>query len=161
MSPKARNSRKTQQCIDLKWTYHLFSAVVALQAFVATGTNIQLVFNPSTNGYSTADHGRECDFDKEHGKVSRTAPCFINTHKATCQYTVVTLCSQLLSSLGHNRRHLVLASRQQYCGRLCWHSGKLGPNFPLFFEQLCDLKRLASRIYIFIRYLICLHLLTF
>ncbi|KAJ9582408.1 hypothetical protein L9F63_003261, partial [Diploptera punctata] len=39
-------------------------------AFVATGTNIQLVFNPSTNGYSTADHGRECDFDKEHGKIS-------------------------------------------------------------------------------------------
>ncbi|XP_049800454.1 protein big brother isoform X1 [Schistocerca nitens] len=38
-------------------------------AFVATGTNIQLVFNPSTNGYSTADPGRECDFDKEHGKV--------------------------------------------------------------------------------------------
>ncbi|XP_063229683.1 protein big brother-like isoform X2 [Bacillus rossius redtenbacheri] len=38
-------------------------------AFVATGTNIQLVFNPSTNGYSAADPGRECDFDKEHGKV--------------------------------------------------------------------------------------------
>nr|CAD7594081.1 unnamed protein product [Timema genevievae] len=38
-------------------------------AFVATGTNIQLVFNPSTNGYSTADPGRECDFDKEHGKL--------------------------------------------------------------------------------------------
>jgi hypothetical protein len=50
----------------------LLNAVVGLQAFVATGTNIQLVFNPSTNGYSTADHGRECDFDKEHGKVSRT-----------------------------------------------------------------------------------------
>jgi hypothetical protein len=47
----------------------LFNAVVDVQAFVATGTNIQLVFNPSTNGYSTADHGRECDFDKEHGKV--------------------------------------------------------------------------------------------
>jgi hypothetical protein len=45
----------------------------SLQAFVATGTNIQLVFNPSTNGYSTADHGRECDFDKEHGKVSYDA----------------------------------------------------------------------------------------
>jgi hypothetical protein len=49
----------------------LLNVVVGLQAFVATGTNIQLVFNPSTNGYSTADHGRECDFDKEHGKVSR------------------------------------------------------------------------------------------
>jgi hypothetical protein len=53
--------------------YCLHNAVVVLQAFVATGTNIQLVFNPSTNGYSTADHGRECDFDKEHGKVSATA----------------------------------------------------------------------------------------
>ncbi|KAK7793726.1 hypothetical protein R5R35_007880 [Gryllus longicercus] len=38
-------------------------------AFVATGTNIQLVFNPSANGYSMADPTRECDFDKEHGKV--------------------------------------------------------------------------------------------
>ena len=38
-------------------------------AFVATGTNIQLVFNPASNGYSTVDLGRECDFDKEHGKV--------------------------------------------------------------------------------------------
>jgi hypothetical protein len=50
--------------------YYFLNAIVVLQAFVATGTNIQLVFNPSTNGYSTADHGRECDFDKEHGKVS-------------------------------------------------------------------------------------------
>ncbi|KAL0274325.1 UNVERIFIED_CONTAM: hypothetical protein PYX00_006776 [Menopon gallinae] len=40
-------------------------------AFVATGTNIQLVFNPASNGYSTVDLGRECDFDKEHGKVSQ------------------------------------------------------------------------------------------
>jgi hypothetical protein len=55
----------------LAWKF--FSVVVALQAFVATGTNIQLVFSPSTNGYSTADHGRECDFDKEHGKVSYVA----------------------------------------------------------------------------------------
>ncbi|KAK6623524.1 hypothetical protein RUM43_009376 [Polyplax serrata] len=43
-------------------------------AFVATGTNIQLVFNPASNGYSTVDLGRECDFDKEHGKVSLRIP---------------------------------------------------------------------------------------
>jgi hypothetical protein len=53
--------------------FYLLNSAVVLQAFVATGTNIQLVFNPSTNGYSTADHGRECDFDKEHGKVSGSA----------------------------------------------------------------------------------------
>lgn len=39
------------------------------QAFVATGTNLQLVFNPVMNGYNVPDLGRECDFDKEMGKV--------------------------------------------------------------------------------------------
>ncbi|GAB6025322.1 hypothetical protein CHUAL_010735 [Chamberlinius hualienensis] len=34
-------------------------------AFVATGTNLQLMFTPSTNGYSNND----LDFDKEQGKV--------------------------------------------------------------------------------------------
>ena len=62
---------------------------------MATGTNIQLVFNPSTNGYSTADHGRECDFDKEHGKVSRTALSFISIHTAMRQHPVATPHSQL------------------------------------------------------------------
>ncbi|XP_034237207.1 protein big brother-like [Thrips palmi] len=38
-------------------------------AFVATGTNIQLVFHTGTNGYTHGEHGRECDFEKEHGKV--------------------------------------------------------------------------------------------
>jgi hypothetical protein len=37
-------------------------------AFVATGINLQLVFNPNHSIYG---HERECDFDKEHGKVSR------------------------------------------------------------------------------------------
>ncbi|KAF6214631.1 hypothetical protein GE061_009374 [Apolygus lucorum] len=37
-------------------------------AFVATGTNMQLVFTPSTNGYHLSGN-RDCDFDKEHGKV--------------------------------------------------------------------------------------------
>jgi len=36
-------------------------------AFIATGTNLQLVFNPLSSGYPT-EH-RECDFDKEQGKV--------------------------------------------------------------------------------------------
>ncbi|KAI4464787.1 core-binding factor beta subunit [Holotrichia oblita] len=36
-------------------------------AFAATGTNLQLMFAPPTSGYM-AD--RECDFDKEPGKVS-------------------------------------------------------------------------------------------
>lgn len=39
------------------------------QAFVATGTNIQLVFHAGTNGYTHGEHGRDCDFEKEHGKV--------------------------------------------------------------------------------------------
>ncbi|XP_026271894.1 protein big brother-like isoform X2 [Frankliniella occidentalis] len=38
-------------------------------AFVATGTNIQLVFHAGTNGYTHGEHGRDCDFEKEHGKV--------------------------------------------------------------------------------------------
>ncbi|XP_013779335.1 protein big brother-like [Limulus polyphemus] len=33
-------------------------------AFTTTGTNLQLVFSPCTNGYSEG-----CDFEKEHGKV--------------------------------------------------------------------------------------------
>ncbi|KAL1124143.1 hypothetical protein AAG570_001913 [Ranatra chinensis] len=37
-------------------------------AFVATGTNMQLVFTPSTNGYHLPGN-RDCDFEKEHGKV--------------------------------------------------------------------------------------------
>lgn len=36
-------------------------------AFAATGTNLQLVFSPPTNGYMP---DKECDFDKEPGKVS-------------------------------------------------------------------------------------------
>lgn len=37
-------------------------------AFVASGTNLQLVFNAHPGPYSHQE--RECDFDKEHGKVS-------------------------------------------------------------------------------------------
>lgn len=36
-------------------------------AFVASGTNLQLQFNCNMTPYG---HERECDFDKEHGKVS-------------------------------------------------------------------------------------------
>ena len=39
-----------------------------MQAIVATGTNFQLVFTPGVRGFS-ADPNRECDFDKEPGKV--------------------------------------------------------------------------------------------
>lgn len=35
-------------------------------AFAATGTNLQLVFAPPTTAYMP---DRECDFDKEQGKV--------------------------------------------------------------------------------------------
>lgn len=35
-------------------------------AFVASGTNLQLTFNCNLGPYG---HERECDFDKEHGKV--------------------------------------------------------------------------------------------
>lgn len=37
-------------------------------AFAATGTNLQLVFTPVASGFG--GDPRECDFDKEHGKVS-------------------------------------------------------------------------------------------
>lgn len=36
-------------------------------AFAATGTNLQLVFTPPTTGYMP---DKECDFEKEPGKVS-------------------------------------------------------------------------------------------
>lgn len=38
--------------------------------FVSSGTNLQLIFNPGFHPYSVVD--RECDFDKEIGKVSET-----------------------------------------------------------------------------------------
>jgi hypothetical protein len=43
-------------------------------AFAATGTNLQLVFTPPTTGYMP---DKECDFEKEPGKVSPspTRPC--------------------------------------------------------------------------------------
>lgn len=43
-------------------------------AFAATGTNLQLVFAPPTTGYML---DRECDFDKEPGKVS-VFRCLLN-----------------------------------------------------------------------------------
>ena len=40
------------------------------QAIVATGTNLQLVFGPGTWGFNS-DASRDCDFDKEPGKVKQ------------------------------------------------------------------------------------------
>ena len=37
---------------------------------MATGTNFQLVFGPGTWGFSS-DANRDCDFDKEPGKVRK------------------------------------------------------------------------------------------
>ena len=45
----------------------LFLSFSPHQAFVSTGTNLQLIFNPCANSYSGTDY---CDFDKEKGKVS-------------------------------------------------------------------------------------------
>lgn len=39
-------------------------------SFVASGTNLQLVFNANQSPYLQE---RECDFDKEHGKVSSSS----------------------------------------------------------------------------------------
>lgn len=44
-------------------------------AFVASGTNLQLVFNANQGPYTQE---RECDFDKEHGKVN---VCFYTKKK--------------------------------------------------------------------------------
>lgn len=49
--------------------------LVNTQAFVSTGTNMSLVFNPCSNGY-TGDGG--CDFDKDHGKVSQANELFFS-----------------------------------------------------------------------------------
>lgn len=38
-------------------------------AFVTSGTNLQLTFNHNMGPYA---HERECDFDKEHGKVNQS-----------------------------------------------------------------------------------------
>ncbi|CAG2161529.1 unnamed protein product [Oppiella nova] len=42
-------------------------------AFIATGTNLQLVFSPCANGYSEG-----CDFDKEQGKVHIKSTMIMN-----------------------------------------------------------------------------------
>ncbi|XP_013779489.2 protein big brother-like [Limulus polyphemus] len=42
-------------------------------AFTTTGTNLQLVFSPCTNGYSDG-----CDFEKEQGKVHITSSFIMN-----------------------------------------------------------------------------------
>ena len=42
----------------------IFLFILILKAFIATGTNLQLVFNPCVNGLIEG-----CDFQKEPGKV--------------------------------------------------------------------------------------------
>ena len=44
-------------------------------AFAATGTNLQLVFGVSSGNF--AGDPRECDFDKEHGKVRDSCARFM------------------------------------------------------------------------------------
>ncbi|XP_018326857.1 protein big brother isoform X2 [Agrilus planipennis] len=44
-------------------------------AFVATGTNLQLVFAPPSNSYM---QNKECDFDKEQGKVHLKSSFIMN-----------------------------------------------------------------------------------
>lgn len=44
-------------------------------AFIATGTNIQLVFAPASNSYM---QNRECDFDKEPGKIHIKSSLIMN-----------------------------------------------------------------------------------
>jgi len=46
-------------------------------AIVATGTNFQLVFGPGTWGFNS-DANRDCDFDKEPGKVHIKARFILN-----------------------------------------------------------------------------------
>lgn len=50
------------------------------QAFVSTGTNLQLIFNPCANSYTGTDY---CDFDKEKGKVSWTLNFKLNPNNTT------------------------------------------------------------------------------
>ncbi|XP_014238915.1 protein big brother-like [Trichogramma pretiosum] len=45
-------------------------------AFAATGTNLQLVFGVATGNFTTGP--RECDFDKEHGKVHLKSHLIMN-----------------------------------------------------------------------------------
>lgn len=44
-------------------------------AFTASGTNLQLTFNCNMTHYGDE---RECDFNKEHGRVSETFSYFFN-----------------------------------------------------------------------------------
>lgn len=44
-------------------------------AFAATGTNLQLVFNPPTSGYMSDN---QCDFEKEPGKVNIKSSFIMN-----------------------------------------------------------------------------------
>uniref|UniRef100_T1JHP7 Core-binding factor subunit beta n=1 Tax=Strigamia maritima TaxID=126957 RepID=T1JHP7_STRMM len=48
-------------------------------AFIASGTNLQLMFRPCVNGYNTLDpEAKEVDFDKEQGKVHIKSPFIMN-----------------------------------------------------------------------------------
>lgn len=106
---------------------------------MATGTNIQLVFNPSTNGYSTADHGRECDFDKEHGKVSRKERPLLPAFMQPCASTQCHSAQPAAFTFSTYCRHT------KYCRHLFWYSSGLDSKFPSFFERLCDLKRIKEQ----------------
>lgn len=54
-------------------------------AFVASGTNLQLTFNCNMTHYGDE---RECDFNKEHGRVSRTFQTF-SAKKKTNKNSVI------------------------------------------------------------------------
>lgn len=84
-------------------------------AFVASGTNLQLVFNPMQPPY-TPD--RDCDFDKEHGKVR----------------TILILCGGaggdiMCSEWGAN-------SDAMFAGG-CYVAGLVGMRSGYFVERIC------------------------
>lgn len=71
-------------------------------AFVASGTNLQLTFNCNMMPYG---HERECDFEKEQGKVSKNQTIFATFFSNVFEYKkkfnldsiqFVLLCSALM-----------------------------------------------------------------
>ena len=92
---------------------------------MATGTNFKLVFGPGTWGFSS-DANRDCDFDKEPGKVRKAKN---KETEVVCVCVWTRLCSWLIKPLRKRRGQITIRAAEEappipcYC--CCWPVGAL------------------------------------
>lgn len=98
---------------------------------MATGTNFQLVFGPGTWGFNS-DANRDCDFDKEPGKVRRFFFRFFCLAKTTVGVSALHGLGRVDFGNGHDLRgdkdEKWRPPRQENCGRLALSSLLFGSN---------------------------------